>query len=205
MTIKLNGIGKRFNTEWIFRNLDFEFNAGGKYAITGPNGSGKSTLLQLIGSYILPNAGKIEFYLKGKPLPSEKAETAISIAAPYLEVIEEMTLKEFLHFHFQMKPCLPGITPETIAEVTSLKNAYHKQIRYYSSGMKQRVKLAQALFSDVALILLDEPLTNLDSEGVSMYHSLVENYSKGRTIIVSSNDEKEYSFCDSKLDITGFK
>lgn len=205
MTIKLSGIGKRFNTEWIFRNLDFEFVAGGKYAITGPNGSGKSTLLQVAGSYILPNAGKIEYTLGGNSLPSEKAETAISLAAPYLEVIEEMTLKEFLHFHFQMKPCLQGISHELIADATSLQNAYNKQIRYYSSGMKQRVKLAQALFSDVALVLLDEPLTNLDAEGVSMYHTLIEKYAMGRTIIVSSNDEKEYSFCDGKIDITGFK
>lgn len=205
MTIKLNGIGKRFNTEWIFRNLSFEFAAGGKYAITGPNGSGKSTLLQLAGSYILPNTGKIEYFLDGKPLPSEKVETAISIAAPYLEVVEEMTLKEFFHFHFQMKPCLPGITPEAIADITSLRSSFHKQIRYYSSGMKQRVKLAQAIFSDVSLVLLDEPLTNLDTEGVSLYHSLIDAYSKGRTIIVSSNDEKEYSFCNSKLEIAGFK
>lgn len=205
MTINLSGIGKRFNTEWIFRNLNFEFSAGGKYAITGPNGSGKSTLLQLIGSYILPNAGNIKYSLNGKELSSEKAATAISLAAPYLEVVEEMTLKEFFHFHFQMKPCLPGISYDAIAEVTSLLNAYHKQIRYYSSGMKQRVKLAQAIFSDVGLILLDEPLTNLDAEGVKMYHSLIEKYSEGRTIIVSSNDDKEYSFCDSKLDISGFK
>lgn len=205
MTINLNGIGKRFNTEWIFRNLNFEFSAGAKYAITGPNGSGKSTLLQLIGSYILPNAGGIEYSLNGKNLPSEKVETAISLAAPYLEVVEEMTLREFFHFHFRMKPCLPGISFEAIAKVISLQNAYHKQIRYYSSGMKQRVKLAQAIFSDVALILLDEPLTNLDAEGVSMYHALIEKYAMGRTIIVSSNDEKEYSFCESKLDITVFK
>lgn len=204
-TIRLSGIGKRFNTEWIFKNLDYEFEAAGKYAITGPNGSGKSTLLQLTGGYIVPNAGSIEYIFNGQPVPAEKSQGAIAIAAPYLEVVEEMTLQEFFHFHFNMKPAIAQITHEEIAAAVSLSNAFHKQIRYYSSGMKQRVKLAQAIFSDVPLILLDEPLTNLDAEGVSMYHSLAEKYLQERTVIVSSNDEKEFSFCNQRIDITEFK
>lgn len=205
MTIKLSGVGKRFNTEWILRNLNLEFSAGGKYAITGPNGSGKSTLLQLAGGYLVPNAGVIEYYLDGKPLPAEKSQGYIAIAAPYLETIEEMTLQEFFQFHFSMKPCLPHISHQQIASSVSLAKAFHKQIRYYSSGMKQRVKLAQAIFSDVPLLLLDEPLTNLDAEGVSMYYALAEQYLTGKTVLVSSNDEREFPFCTHQINITEFK
>lgn len=205
MTIKLSGIGKRFNTEWIFKNLDYEFTAGGKYAITGPNGSGKSTLLQLTGGYVLPNTGKIDYLLNGQALPPEKSQSAIALAAPYLEVVEEMTLKEFFQFHFNMKPVIPGITHKEIAAYVSLGNAFHKQIRYYSSGMKQRVKLAQAIFSDVPVLLLDEPLTNMDAEGVSTYEKLIQRFLQERTVVVSSNDEREFSFCDHRLDIREFK
>lgn len=205
MTVKLSGIGKRFNTEWIFRNLDYEFSAGGKYAITGPNGSGKSTLLQLAGGYMLPNAGAIEYLLNGKSISPEASQHAMALAAPYMEVVEEMTLKEFFQFHFNMKPCIPGISHQDIAAAVSLTGAFHKQIRYYSSGMKQRVKLAQAIFSNVPLILLDEPLTNLDAEGVSMYQNLIETFLQDRTVIVSSNDEREFSFCKHRIDMREFK
>jgi ABC-type multidrug transport system ATPase subunit len=86
-----------------------------------------------------------------------------------------------------------------------LERAAHKQIRYYSSGMKQRVKLAQALFSDVPVVLLDEPCTNLDAEGIELYHKLIEDYTINRLVIVSSNDEQEYKFCKEKISISDFK
>ena len=95
----------------------------------------------------------------------EEIYSHVSICAPYLEVVEEMTLKEFLDFHHGFKPFLPGINTDSIIATLSLEKAANKQIRYYSSGMKQRVKLAQCIFSDTAIVLLDEPCTNLDSAG----------------------------------------
>ncbi len=89
--------------------------------------------------------------------------------------------------------------------LSSLENAAQKQIRYFSSGMKQRVKLAQAVFSNTPIVLLDEPLTNLDEEGVSLYYNLIEKYCKNRLVIVSSNDKKEYAFCNEVLDIKKYK
>src|SRR5438046_1665902 len=106
-----------------------------------------------------------------------------------------MTVTEFLQFHQIFKPLLPALTIKEIIEVVGLSNAAGKQIRYYSSGMKQRVKLAQAIFSDVPVILLDEPCTNLDGSGIALYQQLVEKYCLDRLVIVSSNDEAEYGFC----------
>jgi ABC-2 type transport system ATP-binding protein len=129
----------------------------------------------------------------------------ISIAAPYLDVIEEMTVIEFLQFHQTFKPFLAGHSIKEIIARVSLDNAANKQIRYYSSGMKQRVKLAQAIFSDTPIVLLDEPCTNLDGNGIEIYHQLINDYCNERLVIVSSNDETEYGFCKEKVNITDYK
>lgn len=205
MMISLSDCGKRFNRDWIFRHISHQFETGRSYAITGPNGSGKSTLLQVLGASMMANEGKIAFSVKGKAVPSEEVYLYMSICAPYLELIEEMTLIEFLDFHKGFKPFLPGINTETIIEVIGLQKAVNKQIRHYSSGMRQRVKLAQCIFSDVPLILLDEPCTNLDKTGIDLYHSLIHTYCSERLVVVSSNDEVEYDFCKEKINLNDFK
>lgn len=223
MKISLINAGKRFNRDWIFRNITQEFISGTAYAITGPNGSGKSTLLQVIGGAMMMSEGQATYSIvKRVPLVTigkkigkitdqvqeievDKAFQYISIAAPYLELIEEMTLLEFLQFHQQFKPFLPDTRITEIINIIGLTAAANKQIRFYSSGMKQRVKLAQALFSNVPCILLDEPCTNLDAAGIELYHQLIRNYGNNRLIVVSSNDEQEYSFCQEKLNILDYK
>ena len=205
MNIHLTKVGKRFNREWIFRNLDFQFNDGGHYAIIGPNGSGKSTLLQVISGFSIYNEGSVNYFDGNQSISTEKIFQKVSLSAPYLDVIEEMTLSEFFSFHEKMKGWLPQMNTKEIILLSSLENAAQKQIRYFSSGMKQRVKLAQAVFSNTPIVLLDEPLTNLDEEGVSLYYNLIEKYCKNRLVIVSSNDKKEYAFCNEVLDIKKYK
>lgn len=204
MTISLSDAGKRYNREWIFRHIQYNFHTGESYAITGANGSGKSTLLQLIGGALMPNEGKLE-YLNPNPLPPEQYYKYVSLCAPYLELVEEMTLREFLSFHQQFKPLLPGLHTEMVIERIGLQAAADKQIRFYSSGMKQRVKLAQCLLSETSLVLLDEPCTNLDEAGITLYHQLVEEFCQNRIIVVSSNDPIEYRFASHILRISDYK
>jgi ABC-type multidrug transport system ATPase subunit len=206
MTISLSDAGKRYNRDWIFRHIHFTFEQGKAYAITGPNGSGKSTLLQVLSAGMMLNEGKIQFNDSAKKtIPEEKVYSHVSICAPYLEVVEEMTLLEFLDFHTGFKPLLPGITTDSIIQTLGLERAVNKQIRNYSSGMKQRVKLAQCIFSDTSIVLLDEPCTNLDAAGIALYHSLIDTYCANRLVVVSSNDEVEYKFCTEKLNISDYK
>ncbi len=195
MQINLNNVGKRFNLEWIFRNLHHEFIAGNSYAITGSNGAGKSTLLQIIGGALTHSEGTISFLEKNTNtiIPAEQMYKEISIVAPYLELIEEMTANEFLVFHKTFKRF--HISIEDMLLKVGLQSAANKQIRYYSSGMKQRLKLAQAFFSNSSILLLDEPTTNLDNKGILLYHQLIEEFTSNRIVIVSSNDEVEYEFC----------
>ena len=205
MQIQLEQTGKKYNREWIFRGLSHSFIAGKKYAITGPNGSGKSTLLQTIAGSTALSEGRILYSVAGKELSPENAFTQLSICAPYLTLIEEMTALEFLDFHESFKSFMPGITPDIILETIGLTDAADKQIRYYSSGMKQRIKLAQAIFSDVPVLFLDEPCTNLDETGYALYQSLIQNFASNKLIIVSSNDSLEYNFCEEVIDIKKYK
>jgi len=207
MKISLTDAGKRFNRDWIFRHLSYEFQSGTAYAITGPNGSGKSTLLQVLSGAMQLNEGNIDFKPgSGNPKTgNENTFQQISICAPYLELIEEMTLIEFLQFHHRFKPFIAAISADRIIALLGLEEAAHKQIRHFSSGMKQRVKLAQAVFSDVPVVLLDEPCTNFDAAGTDLYLNLVNDYCKQRLVIVSSNDEAEYGFCRERINMNDFK
>ena|SRR5215217_916932 len=204
MTIKLSGGGKRFNREWIFRNANLEFTTGTSYAVTGPNGSGKSTLLQAIGGTLQLSEGTLRFYNDAGNF-LETPYRYLSFCAPYLDVIEEMTLLEFLQFHQHFKNLIRNLSVSDVIQIIGLQAAAQKQIRYYSSGMKQRVKLAQALFSDTPVVLLDEPCTNLDAAGIELYHSLIDTYCKDRLVLVCSNDEVEYRFCTVRISILDFK
>ena len=205
MKISLDSVGKRFNREWLFRAFTYEFTTGNYYAITGPNGSGKSTLLQVIAGATLHNEGKIDYAIEDRVLPEDTIYRYISIAAPYLELIEEMTLFEFLDLHDKLKGWTETVNTTMIIKILGLQSSASKQLRYFSSGMKQRVKLAQAIFSNVKVILLDEPNTNLDTDGIELYHQLVQEYCKNQLVIVSSNDKNEYDFCNHLIDIQKYK
>ncbi len=216
MKITLTDAGKRFNRYWIFRHLIYEFSSARHYAITGPNGSGKSTLLQVIAGAIGISEWHVSYeqitphtapdaLASAAAIPPEKAYHYLSLSAPYLDLIEEMTATEFLQFHHSFKPFISTCPLSIALAKVGLDAAAHKQIRFFSSGMKQRIKLAQALFSDTSVILLDEPCTNLDAEGIALYQDLIREYGAGRLIIVSSNDRQEYDFCEKVLDITEYK
>ena len=205
INISLNNAGKRFNRDWVFKNFSYQFISGKHYAITGPNGSGKSTLLQIIAGSTQTSEGTIQYKIQdaNTTIASENIFQSIALVAPYIELIEEMTITEFLKFHEVFKKFVLPV--HDIITAIGLENAATKQIRYYSSGMKQRVKLAQAIFSNTPIVLLDEPCTNLDSVGYQLYHQLLQQYGHNKTIIISSNDENEISFCSERINMSALK
>lgn len=205
ITISLQNIGRRFNREWIFKGVNYTFETGGSYAILGPNGSGKSTLLQVINGSLTPSVGAISYTCNGQPLQVEKVFAHLSLAAPYLEVIEEFTLAEMIDFHFKFKRYLPGFDKNEVIALLGMNSSKNKLIRYFSSGMKQRLKLALAFCADTRLLMLDEPTSNLDTQGIEWYLELVQQFTKGRLLIICSNQEQEYSFCQQQLLITDYK
>ena len=205
MEITLTNIGRRFNREWIFRDINYSFQQGKSYAILGRNGSGKSTLLQIIAGSLTPSEGKIEFFSKGRTTDPDDVFQLLSISAPYLELIEEFTLSEMIDFHFKFKPYLSNINKQGLLELLELQGSRNKSLKHFSSGMKQRVKLALAMCTDTPLVLLDEPTSNLDSQAIAWYHDLVTKFTSGKTVIVCSNQEHEYDFCQEQLQLSDYK
>ena len=206
MQIILEKISKKFNYEWIFKNVDYTFHSGQAYVILGSNGSGKSTLMQIVGGNLLATSGSIKHFEGPDAIADDLLYRHVSISAPYLEVIEEFTLPEILEFHRKFKPFRNELSDSQIIEITGLTKVRNKPIRYFSSGMKQRVKLTLAILSDTRVVLLDEPSSNLDRQGVDWYQQLVGDNLAGRIFIVCSNShEPEYSFCRHQLQIGNFK
>jgi ABC-type multidrug transport system ATPase subunit len=110
-----------------------------------------------------------------------------------------------ISFQKEFKQLLPGISEPDVLKIARLENDTSKQIRNFSSGMKQRLKISLALLADVPVILLDEPTTNLDRQGFEWYLDLIKKFSGNRLLIISSNLEREYDFCDERIDVMKFK
>lgn len=205
MKIELHHISKRYINHWVFKDVYNVYEGPNQYAILGANGSGKSTLLRMIAGMQSISKGQVTYEIKGKPVDHEHIFKYVSYCAPAMEVIEEMTLKEFLDFHFQFKKILPGWSVTRIIEAMELQHASAQFINEFSSGMKQRVKLAQAFFSDTPILLLDEPCSNLDLKGVHLYQQWLKELAGNRLVIIASNDEREYTGAITTLDIQKFK
>lgn len=205
MKIELKGAGKRFRNEWVLRKIETAFESPGRYALTGPNGSGKSTLLRILSGQLSPSKGKVYFFRQHKPLDPTLVYRHVAFAAPYMELIEEFTLSEAIQFHQQFKPLAKGLTSAKLIEILGLQKSISKQIRFFSSGMKQRLRLGLAICSESDILLLDEPGSNLDAQGMDWYQSLIAEFGSSRLIIVASNIAADYSFCPEVLEIARFK
>ncbi|MCH2216122.1 MAG: ATP-binding cassette domain-containing protein [Flavobacteriales bacterium] len=204
--ITLKNAGKRYNYEWIFRSLEGHYCSGDTIAILGGNGSGKSTMLRSIFGYAPLSEGSIEYTKDGISIKQPEAYKHFSICAPYLELYEELTLSELVKFHFSFKSIIPDIEQMDFAAILELDKSASKQVKFFSSGMKQRVRIGLAVLSDVSAIFLDEPSSNLDQKAAKWYRNLIEKYKRERIVFVASNGQSdEYFFTQEKIDLENFK
>ncbi|MBL7847154.1 MAG: ABC transporter ATP-binding protein [Cyclobacteriaceae bacterium] len=204
MTIATENLSKRFNREWIFRGFTFAFPPG-HYAIIGPNGSGKSTLLQVLWGQLPSTSGAIRYELEGVLVPQEQVFRHVSIVAPYVDLMEELTLAEILHFHFSFKKSRENRTIPELMDLMELTYARDKQVGHFSSGMKQRLKLGLALFSEVQLLFLDEPTMNLDKAAIGWYWRNFRLLPPETTVLIGSNHEAEYPSEAIKISMADYK
>ena len=203
--ISVDDLSKRFNREWIFKNLSFEFLPGFVYAITGPNGSGKSTLLQVVWGQVPPTSGAIRYRKNGAATPIEEVFRHVSIATPYMDLVDEFTLREMLDFHFSLKKIREGYTAADLIGIMYLEKAAEKQLRNFSSGMKQRLKLGLALYTQADVYFLDEPGTNLDANAFTWYRAELEKIEKTAIALIASNDPNEYPQSARILNVMDYK
>lgn len=199
MEIILNNCGKNYHRSWLFQNINLKLSISGdncaplRMAILGPNGAGKSTFTLMLVGQTDPTEGSVQWIKNGFSLPQGQWHKQISLAAPGMELPEEFTLSEWFDFHQQIKGFQSNVTLPILMDLCGFPKATTtKQILTFSSGMKQRVKLCAALMGDQPLVILDEPLTNLDKAGSDVFKSLISNFLGNRSLMIASNREDEW-------------
>ena len=189
MKIILNNISKKYNKKYVFKNFSYQFE-NKYYSITGSNGSGKTTLLKIILGYITPQNGNVTYYKNNSKIEDDNFGF-FSFASPYQEIIEEFTLNEIINFHFKFLSPINKMKENEIINLLEMEEYSNIKISNFSTGMKQKVKLGLALFSECEFTLLDEPCSNLDDKGIIWYHKNIEESLKFKKIIVASNNKNE--------------
>ncbi len=205
MNITVENIGKRYLYEWIFKKINFHFKSATRYAILGANGSGKSTFLKIISGHLSPSKGTISYQENGQIIDIDDLYKQVSFAAPYIDLIEEFTLQEAIEFHQKFKSFRSNITTVEFLEILQLQHAASKEIRFFSSGMKQRLKLGLAICSDTTILLLDEPTSNLDEKSIDWYQQLLNRFAHNRIILIASNEKRDIQECEEQLNIFDYK
>ena len=201
MELSIQKLSKAFRQRNVFKDLSFIISSGSRFAITGPNGSGKSTLLKILSAGALPTSGKINYKLIDQDVPEDQVYKHLHFIAPYNTVIEELTLPELFHFHQKL-----GLLKQfrSYKDWTSRLEYEFKdaqQIKSFSSGMKQRIRLGLALLDDRPLVLLDEPGSNLDEKGKSWFYNLLDQLTPYQTLVIASNDQREIEYCDQAIQL----
>jgi len=206
LNIHVVNAGKKFGKEWIFRNVNLEISPEEKIVILGLNGSGKSTLLQALTGYLTLNEGHVIYTNNENTIEEGTIYNLISLASPYLELVEDFTLEEHIEHTRIYKPFLNNLTTQQVIELSGLSAHSAKYIRLFSSGMKQRLKLALAILADAPVLFLDEPTTNLDATVIEWYKGMIAKYAIHKTIMVCSNSIKEeYAFCNKVITMEDYK
>lgn len=206
VTIHITNAGKKFGREWIFRKVGLEIKPGEKLVILGLNGSGKSTLLQAMTGYLSLNEGLVTYTSANKKIADEEQYQLISLASPYLELVDDFTLEEQIRHVAIYKPFINRLTTTQVLELSGLSSHKDKYIKLFSSGMKQRVKLTLAILADAPVLFMDEPTTNLDATVIDWYKQMIATYAMQKSIVVCSNSIKEeYAFCDHVITMEDFK
>lgn len=206
MQVELINISKKFQNHAIFSGVNMVLPTGYKGVLLGGNGSGKSTLIKIISGALTPSTGSVILTDERNQISSTEQYKYLAFCAPYTDLIEDFTLTELLAFQAQFKPFVAGISPREIIDLLDLKKFQHRPIRMYSSGMKQRVKLALTVLCNVPIVLLDEPTSNLDPTGRQWYKQLIETFIENRTLIVASNFlEEEYFFANAQITLADYQ
>jgi heme exporter protein A len=203
MTLRINNLTKSFDRKIVFENINFQLNAGDSLAVTGRNGSGKSTLIKILSGTLIPSSGDLEISEAGKTLPRDDYRKFIGLVSPYLFFYEEFTAAETLRLAARIRG-----TDETkiddILNNVGLYSSRNDAVRIYSSGMKQRLKFGFAIIHEPPILMLDEPISNLDAEGIKMAEGLVGRYRQNGIIIVATNSRDERSWCKDELNLDNY-
>ncbi|NND07842.1 MAG: ABC transporter ATP-binding protein [Saprospiraceae bacterium] len=203
MVISLAGISKRFRT-WIFKDLSYRFESDIIYGIAGSNGSGKSTLLQIISGFMTPTTGELTYSRGSAKLLPDEFNCTISYAAPYVSLVEELTVREAIEFQNRCRSRSQQLSAEQVLIQAEMEGVQDRYLNQLSSGMMQRIKLALAIMSSSEVLLLDEPTSFLDEKSRQWFEKQLERHRKNRLVVIATNDPKDIGLCAEVLDVEQF-
>jgi heme exporter protein A len=203
MKLTANKIGKNFGEKRIFNDISFELESGNSAAIVGPNGSGKTTLVRIICGLIRQTRGDLSYSVAGQTIQTQDCYKYIGLVGPYLELYEELSARENLIFFSRMKK-VPDANDKIIKlmAVMNLSGREDDEVKTYSSGMRQRLKYVFALLADPKLLILDEPTSNLDADGIERVYHIMAEQKKNNILLIATNDEQDLKFGDFQIAVT---
>lgn len=203
MTLTLSDVSKEFNRRSIFRDVSFTLGRSDSLAITGRNGSGKSTLVKIICGLLSPTKGTIAYTLNGKSIEHDSVRNHIGLVSPYLQLYDEFTGRENLELLSKIRSdrVLEKGRIEEVLQDVGLWERKDDFLRTYSSGMRQRLKYAFALVHKPDILVLDEPTSNLDSDGIEMVKRTALDQKKDSILIVATNDAEEVTWCGKSISL----
>ena len=201
MEIEIDQLGKRFQHGWVFKNLHHLFQSNQIYGVSGRNGSGKSTFLKIVSGLLSPSIGKVNYSHLNQPIKREDIYTHVSIAAPYTDLIEEYNLHEMIAFHISLKPSDVFTSIDQWMDMLEFPTSLTRPLYQFSSGMKQRVKLGLALYSQSDIILLDEPTSNLDESAKAWFFDQLNKRRANKLIFIASNEDLDFKYCSEIISL----
>lgn len=200
MKLQAQNISKYFGEKMIFEDINFELSGGQSAAIIGPNGSGKTTLVKIICNLIRPTKGNIVYSVNDTPVGMDNIYKNIGLVSPYLELYEDLTARENLLFFAKLKKVTEA--QNRISELMSqlnLSGRENDQVKTYSSGMRQRLKYVFALLDKPRVLILDEPTSNLDTDGTDRVYQIMEEQKKKNILILATNDSNDLKYGDFQV------
>lgn len=203
LTFKSENITKLYNRRVIVENVSFSLKEGDAFAITGKNGSGKSTMIKMLCGVLSPTKGKFEFSIEGIPVKYPDYYPHIGLVSPYLNLYEEFTAEENMSFIAKVRNVTTATKErsEYLLQEFGIYEHRKKEVRFYSSGMKQRLKYCAALIHQPLLLVLDEPSSNLDSHGIAIVRKFMKEQKEHGVLIFATNDADDLQFADRTCSI----
>jgi heme exporter protein A len=203
VSIRANGVSKNFNRNAIFKDISFSLSSPASLSITGKNGAGKSTLSKILAGVLSSTHGSITYSVDEKNIDIEDFKHHVGFVSPYLNLYDEFTALENLQFLSGIRGARQqnGNRIKDLLTCVGLWNRRDDIVGTFSSGMKQRLKYSFALLHEPAVLILDEPTSNLDTEGIDIVQQIIGEQKKSNILIIATNNDEEAFSCAQQIQL----
>lgn len=198
--IEMRGLGKAFDERWLFRDLDIIIPDKSVLAVQGPNGAGKTTLLAILCGLVAASSGQFNVVLDGRQLSLAQRRSQIGLVSPELKLYDNLSAAENLEFFSSVRG-LPFSLSRAgeLLEFVGLAKRGRDFLGNFSSGMKQRLKYACALWHRPHILVLDEPTIHLDAQGAQLVGQIILEQRRRGMVVLATNETAEIKFGDQVL------